>query len=407
MRQRLLERFLHYTTIDTQSDPRSESYPSTAKQLHLLNHLVREMILIGMEDVEIDPYGYVTGTIPATSSSDNRPVIGFLAHVDTSPEMSGREVKAQIIERYDGGDIHLNDEVTMHAADFQELGYCIGHTLITTDGTTLLGADDKAGVAEIITAAEYMIQHPEIEHGKIRIGFTPDEEIGHGVDHFSIESFAADWAYTMDGSIAPLIEFENFNAAAARITIKGRNIHPGYAKGRMINALQVAMSIDAMLPQSARPESTEGYQGFYHLTSLTGNVESATLEYIIRDHSREKFEHMKQNLRQIVEQHNERYPAPIISIDIHDQYYNMSEIIEQHPQVKNLALNAMRDLGLTPLILPIRGGTDGARLSQMGLPCPNLFTGGANFHGRYEFASLDMMELATRMIVQIARKAAW
>lgn len=402
MREKLLERLLYYTSIDTQSDPNSETYPSTARQLRLLNHLLEEMISLGLRDVEIDPYGYVTATIPATAGCEALPVIGFLSHVDTSPDMSGAGVRAQVVERYEGGDLELGNGVTMRADDFPELERCIGHTLITTDGTTLLGADDKAGIAEIITAAEYLIDHPELPHGAIRIGFTPDEEVGRGVDHFDVERFGAQWAYTMDGSMAPEIEFENFNAASARVTIHGRNIHPGYAKGRMINALEVAIGLHIMLPKWETPESTDGYEGFFHLHSMQGDVEQATLEYIIRDHSAERFEQKKQTLALNVERRNAKYPAPIIELEMHDQYHNMAQIIDQHPEVKQRALQAIERLGLTPEVKPIRGGTDGARLSYMGLPCPNIFTGGANFHGRYEFASLDMMVQATQVIIGIA-----
>lgn len=406
MRERLLDRFLHYVAIDTQSDPTSHTYPSTAKQLLLLNTLVEQMLEIGMRDVEIDAYGYVMGTVPATSGLEHLPAIGFISHVDTSPDMSGSGVRPQIIERYDGADIHLTGDITMKVSDFPELLSCVGHTLITTDGTTLLGADDKAGVAAIITAAEYLILHPDIAHGPVRMAFTPDEEIGHGVDHFDVARFAAAFAYTMDSSLEGEIEYENFNAAKADITIQGRNIHPGYAKGRMINALRVAMELDAALPAGQRPEDTEQYEGFYHLVSLGGGVDRAQVEYIIRDHSSAEFARKKETLQSIVDQVNSRYDSPIISLAIEDQYYNMRQMIEPHPEIMELAIAAMANLDITASIRPIRGGTDGARLSYMGLPCPNIFTGGANFHGRYEFASLNVMVLATRTIVEIVRLAA-
>ena len=324
----LKERFLKYVSFDTQSDPESETYPSAAKELILLNHLAEEMKDLGLEDVEVDANGYAMGTIPATPGYESRPVIGFISHVDTSPDMSGANIKPQIIENYDGNDIRLNENLMMRVADFPELSFYKGHTLITTDGTTLLGADDKAGIAEIMTAAEYIMAHPEIKHGKIRLGFTPDEEIGRGVDFFDVEHFGAKFAYTIDGGFEGELEYENFNAARAKIEVQGQNIHPGYAKDKMINALQVVAEINAMLPPCQRPEHTEGYEGFYHLVSIKGEVECASSEYIIRDHSREKFEAKKEYMQKIVDLLNAKYGAGVIKLTLKDQYYNMREKVE-------------------------------------------------------------------------------
>lgn len=399
----LKERFLKYVAFDTQSDPGSETFPSTAKQLALLNHLMEEMIGLGLTEVEIDPNGYVMGSIPASPGYEDKPVIGFISHVDTSPDMKGAEIRPQVIGHYDGGDIVLNGELVMRVAEFPELAFFKGHTLITTDGTTLLGADDKAGVAEIMTAAEYLMTHPEWKHGKIRIGFTPDEEIGRGVDFFDVERFGARFAYTVDGGFEGELEYENFNAAGVKITIQGRNIHPGYAKDKMINALQVACDLHALLPAVQRPEHTEGYEGFYHLTSLSGTVEQARMEYIVRDHSRERFEAKKKYLTDAVALLAERYGEGVVSLEIRDQYYNMREMVEPYPEVIAKAEQAMEMAGVVPVIRPIRGGTDGARLSYMGLPCPNLFTGGMNFHGKYEYCSLDTMHKAVQTILNLAK----
>lgn len=398
----LKERFLKYVGFDTQSDPGSEKFPSTDKQLVLLRYLADEMKSIGLLDVEMDRYGYVMGTIPATPGHEDRPVIGFIAHVDTSPDMNGADICPQIIEKYDGGDIRLNDKLTMTVADFPELSFYQGHTLITTDGTSLLGADDKAGVAEIMTAAEYLVQHPEIAHGKIRIGFTPDEEIGRGVDFFDVKRFGAVYAYTVDGGFEGELEYENFNAAGVKIEVQGRNIHPGYAKDKMLNALQVVTEINAMLPAWERPEHTEGYEGFYHLISISGEVEKAAIEYIIRDHSREKFEAKKQFMTNVVEFLTKKYGEGVVSMTLKDQYYNMREMVEPHPEVIDKAMQAMQQAEVKPIVRPIRGGTDGARLSYMGLPCPNLFTGGMNFHGKYEYCSLTTMHKAMRTILNLA-----
>lgn len=398
----LKERFLKYVGFDTQSDPESEKFPSTDKQFVLLRYLAEEMKSLGLTEVEMDRYGYVMGTLPATKGYEDRPVIGFISHVDTSPDMNGANIHPQIIEDYDGKDIRLNENLSMTVADFPELTFFKGHTLITTDGTSLLGADDKAGVAEIMTAAEYLIGHPEIPHGKIRIGFTPDEEIGRGVDFFDVSRFGAKFAYTMDGGFEGELEYENFNAAGAKIVIQGRNIHPGYAKDKMLNALQLATEINGMLPAWERPEHTEGYEGFYHLTAISGGVESAVIEYIIRDHSREKFEAKKQYLIRVTDYLTQKYGEGVITLNLKDQYYNMREMVEPYPEVIDKALEAMKEAGVTPVVRPIRGGTDGARLSYMGLPCPNLFTGGMNFHGKYEYCSLNTMQKAMQTILNLA-----
>lgn len=402
-KERLVERFLRYVAVDTQSDPESETFPSTAKQLTLLNLLLEEMLVMGLADVEIDPHGYVTGTIPATPGCEQKPVIGFISHVDTSPDMTGVEIKPQFVYDYDGEDIRLNESLTMRVAEFPELSFFKGHTLITTDGTTLLGADDKAGIAEIMTAAEYLMAHPEIPHSTVRIGFTPDEEVGRGVDFFDVENFGANFAYTVDGGFEGELEYENFNAASAKIAVQGRNIHPGYAKDKMINALQVICEINALLPAAQRPEHTEEYDGFYHLVGMNGTVEQATSEYIIRDHSREKFEAKKSYLQSVVNLLEEKYGKGVISLTVKDQYYNMREMVEPHPEVIGRAEKAMRLAGVVPVVRPIRGGTDGSRLSYMGLPCPNLFTGGMNFHGKFEYCSVDTMCRACKMLVHLAK----
>lgn len=398
----LKDRFLKYVGFDTQSDPASETYPSTAKQLTLLNHLVGEMMELGLQDVEIDEHGYVTGTVPASPGCGDKPVIGFLAHVDTSPDMPGVNIKPQVIENYDGGDIALNGNLTMKVSEFPELSFYKGHTLITTDGTTLLGADDKAGIAEIMTAAQYLMEHPEVRHGKIRIGFTPDEEIGRGVDYFDVPAFGAQFAYTVDGGFEGELEYENFNAASAKITVQGRNIHPGYAKDKMVNAILLTHEIDSMLPAWERPEHTEGYDGFFHLVSSNGTVESASVEYIIRDHFRERFEAKKAFLQSVADYLNKKYGDGTVTLVLKDQYYNMREMVEPHPEVIEKARQAMVVAGVTPVVRPIRGGTDGSRLSYMGLPCPNLFTGGMNFHGKFEYCSLTTMEKAVRTIINLA-----
>ena len=399
----LLDRFLKYVAYDTQSSEESTSFPSTDKQKVLLEALRDEMTALGMTEVTMDKYGYVMGTIPATPGCESAPVIGFIAHVDTSPDMSGAEVKPRIIESYDGGDILLNSALTMRVADFPELAFFKGHTLIHTDGTTLLGADDKAGVAEIMTAAEYLLAHPEIAHGRIRIGFTPDEEVGRGVDFFDVAAFGADFAYTVDGGMEGELEYENFNAASAKIAIQGRNVHPGYAKNKMINAIEVAAELMQLLPTAERPEHTEGYEGFYHCVGIEGSVEQAQLSYIIRDHDADRFEARKRFIWAAVDLLKIKYGEQVLTLTIKDQYFNMRKMVEPHPQVIDRALEAMRMADVKPLVRPIRGGTDGARLSFMGLPCPNLFTGGMNFHGKFEYCSLTTMQKAQQVIINLAQ----
>ncbi len=399
----LLERFLKYVSYDTQSNEASESFPSTDKQKVLLQALKEEMELLGMTEVTMDKYGYVMGTIPASKGCEMAPVIGFIAHVDTAPDMSGANIKPHIIESYDGADIKLNAALTMRVEDFPELSFFKGHTLIHTDGTTLLGADDKAGVAEIVTAIEWLKAHPEVAHGKIRVGFTPDEEIGRGVDYFDVKKFAADFAYTMDGGMEGELEYENFNAAGAKISISGRNVHPGMAKNKMINAIDIACELNALLPASERPQHTEHYEGFFHCVGIKGTVEEAEINYIIRDHDSDKFEHKKQLMWDVVNFLQRKYGEKVLTLSMRDQYYNMRKMVEPHPQVIEKAKRAMIEAGVKPQVKPIRGGTDGSRLSFMGLPCPNLFTGGMNFHGRYEYASLTTMQKATNTIINLAR----
>ncbi|MBR7114569.1 MAG: peptidase T [Alistipes sp.] len=398
----LKDRFLKYVSFDTQSSEESTSFPSTDKQLVLLNYLAEEMRALGLQDVVVDKYGYTMGTIPASEGCENAPVIGFIAHVDTSPDMSGKDVKPHTIECYDGGDIQLNGSLTMRVEDFPELKDFVGHTLIHTDGTTLLGADDKAGCAEIMTAAEYLMAHPEIKHGKIRIGFTPDEEIGRGVDYFDVAAFGADFAYTMDGSAEGELEYENFNAASAVVEIQGRNVHPGYAKNKMINAIQVACELNELIPAVERPEHTEAYEGFYHCVGFNGTVENAKIAYIIRDHSSEKFEQKKVYMWSAVDLLQKKYGEGVLKLTLKDQYFNMRKMVEPHPHVIEKAMEAMRMADVEPKIKPIRGGTDGARLSFMGLPCPNIFAGGMNFHGKFEYCSLNTMQKATQVIVNLA-----
>ena len=399
----LKERFLKYVSYDTQSSEESTTFPSTEKQKVLLAALRDEMEALGMTEVPMDQYGYVMGTVPATPGCENAPVIGFIAHVDTSPDMSGKDVKPRVIEEYDGCDIALNGQLTMRVADFPELEFFKGHTLIHTDGTTLLGADDKAGVAEIMTAAEYLLAHPEAKHGKIRIGFTPDEEVGRGVDFFDVRAFGADFAYTVDGGMEGELEYENFNAASAKIDIQGRNVHPGYAKNKMVNALDVACELQGLLPAAERPQYTEGYEGFYHCVGLNGTVEKASVSYIIRDHDAEKFEQKKVFMWACVDLLKKKYGDGVLALTLKDQYFNMRKMVEPHPQVIDKALRAMEMAGVNPIVRPIRGGTDGARLSFMGLPCPNLFTGGMNFHGKFEYCSLTTMHKAVQVILNLAQ----
>ena len=399
----LKDRFLKYVAFDTQSDENSITFPSTDKQLVLLRALKEEMIELGLTEVTMDEHGYVMGTIPASEGCEDAPVVGFISHVDTSPDMSGAAVNPQFVRDYDGGDITLNPSLTMTVKEFPELKFFVGHTLITTDGTTLLGADDKAGVAEIMTMAEYLLSHPEVKHGKVRIGFTPDEEIGRGVDYFDVEAFGAQVGYTVDGGMEGELEYENFNAASAKWEVSGRNIHPGMAKDKMINAMQIAMELNSMLPPHQRPEHTEGYDGFYHLVGMRGEVEHAELTYIVRDHSRELFEQKKDLMRSITDYINGKYGEGVVRLTLKDQYYNMREMVEPHPEIIEKAMQAMEEAGVAPIIKPIRGGTDGSRLSYMGLPCPNLYTGGMNFHGKFEYVSLDTMYRSVQTLVNLVK----
>ena len=401
-RNELVERFLSYVKIDTQSSEEGEGRcPSTDKQLQLARHLTEELKTLGLEEVEMDQHGYVYATLPANTKR-NIPTIGFIAHIDTSPDCSATNVRPRIIEAYDGSDIQLNSEVTTHVSLFPELKQHIGEDLIVTDGTTLLGADDKAGIAEIVTAMTYLMGHPEIEHGKVRVAFNPDEEIGMGAHLFDVERFGCQWAYTMDGSEVGELEYENFNAASAKVVIKGRNVHPGYAKGKMINACIVAHEIVEML-KAERPETTEGYEGFFHLTNMAGNVEEATLSFIIRDHDRTRFEERKARLQQVAATLNDTYGETIATVSIKDQYYNMLEQLRDKPHITAIAQKAIKEACGFCTIVPIRGGTDGAQLSFKGLPCPNIFAGGLNFHGRHEFVPIQSMEKATMTIVNICR----
>lgn len=396
--EKIVERFKRYIAVDTRSDETSKTCPSTPGQLELGALLVEELKEIGLTDARQDENGYVYASLESNMER-KVPTIGFIAHLDTSPDLDGKCTNPQII-KYQGGDIKLNDQYTMTVEEFPFLKDLVGKELMVTDGTTLLGADDKAGIAEIIDAMEYLIQHPEIKHGDIRIAFTPDEEIGRGADLFDVEGFGADFAYTLDGGPLGELEYENFNAAIVKIQIQGKNVHPGTAKNIMINSQLVAMDIEAMLPRNEKPEYTEGYEGFYLLTRFTGTVDSSEMNYIIRDHSRAKFEAKKDYLRNVIDFLNQKY-GEIITIEIKDSYYNMKEKIEPHMEIIELAKESMMEIGIEPLIRPIRGGTDGARLSYMGLPCPNLFTGGYNYHGRFEFIPLESMKKASQLIVKI------
>ena len=400
----VITRFIRYVKIDTQSARKSDTFPSTLKQLNLANLLVQELKELGLEDAAVDEFGYVTATLSANTDSDDVPVVGFLAHMDTSPDLSGENVNPQFLEDYDGGTVVLNAEkgITMSPEEFPALKKYIGKTLIHTDGTTLLGADNKAGIAEIMTAVEHLLAHPEIEHGTIKVGFTPDEEVGHGVDHFDVEKFGADFAYTVDGGEIGEVQFENFNAAGAEIIIHGRNVHPGKAKMKMRNALLIGMEFNELLPVFERPEFTEKYEGFYHLFEISGTVEEATMTYIIRDHDREKFEEKKQLIQKAAGYINEKYGDRIIEVKLEDQYYNMREKVEPHPEIMEIAVEAVKSVGVAPLIKPVRGGTDGSRLSYMGLPTPNIFTGGHYYHGKYEFIPTYAMEKAVEALVAIA-----
>lgn len=405
--QHIINRFIKYVTIDTQSDPSSDTTPSSPKQWDLAHVLVEDLKQIGLSEISIDEKGYIMATLPSNIEHEV-PTIGFIAHYDTSPDFTAENVKPQIIENYDGKDIVLNQDqnIILSPSYFEELNDYKGQTLITTDGTTLLGADDKAGITEIITAVEYLIQHPEIKHGKIRIGFTPDEEIGRGAHHFDVEKFRADWAYTMDGSQFGELEYENFNAASAKITFQGKSVHPGYAKNKMINSLLIAHEFIKALPTDEIPEKTTGYQGFFHVHTMTGDIEKSTVELIIRDHDRSKFEQRKQLVEDIVANINthyqEQFKGDIALLELADQYYNMKEKVEPVKHIVYLAQQAMEEVGVRPIIKPIRGGTDGSQLSYMGLPCPNIFAGGHNFHGKYEYVPVESMEKAVEVIVKIA-----
>lgn len=409
--QHLIDRFISYVTIDTESDANSPTTPSTAKQWNLANLLVQELQTIGLTEVTIDEKGYVMGTLPSNVDHEV-PTIGFVSHYDTSPDFTGKGVTPQIVSNYDGGDIVLNAEknIVLSPSYFEDLLLYKGQTLITTNGLTLLGADDKAGLTEIVSAMEYLMQHPEIKHGKIRVGFTPDEEIGRGADFFDVDQFGAQWAYTMDGSQLGELEYENFNAAGAKITFKGKSVHPGYAKGKMINSMLIANDFINALPKNEIPQETEGYEGFFHVTGLTGSLEETHLELIIRDHDRAKFEARKELVLQIAADINARFAAQfgedICIAVVKDQYYNMREKVEPMYFIVDLAEQAMRALGIEPLIKPIRGGTDGSRLSYMGLPCPNIFAGGHNFHGKYEYVPVESMQKAVDVIVKIAELTA-
>jgi len=400
----VVDRFIRYAKIFTESDPASDTFPSTSRQLDLARLLVEELKQIGLVDISLDENGYVMATLPA--NVENAPTIGFIAHLDTNPDMTGENVNPQIVS-YKGGDILLNTEknIVLSPQHFPILNKYMGQTLITTDGNTLLGADDKAGIAEIMAAVEYLAQHPEIPHAAIRVGFTPDEEIGRGADRFDVKKFNADFAYTMDGGEIGELQYENFNAANAKIFIQGRNVHPGTAKNQMINALQIAINLHEMLPPHLRPEHTDHYEGFFHLTNIYGNVDAAEMRYIIREHDRQKFEEMKAILIRAIQYQNEYYGSERIKVDLRDSYYNMKEKILPVMHIIDLAKQAMLDVGVSPIIRPVRGGTDGARLSYMGLPCPNIFNGGHNYHGRYEFIPVESMEKAVQVIVRIAELA--
>ena len=406
-KENLIKRFVGYITIDTQSDPESETTPSTKKQWDLANKLAEELKHIGLQEVSIDENAYIMATLPSNVGHDV-PTIGFISHFDTSPDFSGTNVKPQFIENYNGKDIVLNkgQNIVLSPDYFEDLLLYKGQTLITTDGTTLLGADDKAGICEIVTAMEYLINHPETKHGKIRIGFTPDEEIGRGAHKFDVKKFGADWAYTMDGSQVGELEYENFNAASAVIKVIGKIVHPGYAKGKMVNSMYIAQEFINSLPRMETPEHTEGYEGFFHLTSIVGEVDETKLQYIIRDHNKRHFEARKEVMQKLTDDLNEQYGREVIEITIKDQYYNMKEKVEPVKHIVDIAEEAMKQLHIKPIIKAIRGGTDGSQLSYMGLPCPNIFAGGHNFHGRYEYVPVESMLKATEVICKIAELTA-
>lgn len=403
----VIERFLKYVTFDTQSDESTGVTPSTPKQMVFAKYLKEELEALGLEEITLDEQGYLYATLPANTDHEV-PVIGFIAHMDTSPDMSGANVNPRIVKEYDGTDIVLceKDNIILSPRQFPELLNHKGEDLIVTDGHTLLGADDKAGIAEIVAAMDYLKQHPEIKHGKIRVGFNPDEEIGLGAHKFDVEKFGCQWAYTMDGGELGELEFENFNAAAASVVVKGRNVHPGYAKNKMINSLHVANEFMALLPADETPETTEGYEGFYHLIGVNGDVEETKVNYIIRDHDRAKFEQRKENMLQWAAQLNAKYGEGTVTVNLRDQYYNMREKVEPLMHIIDIAFGAMKETGVEPVVRPIRGGTDGAQLSFKGLPCPNIFAGGLNFHGRYEFAPVPNIEKAMMVVVKIAELTA-
>ena len=403
----IIRRFVGYVTVDTESDPESDTTPSTAKQWDLANALVDELKAIGMSDVTIDKNAYIMATLPS-NVEHKVPTIGFISHFDTTPDFTGANVKPQIIENYDGKDIILNEaeNIVLSPDYFDDLLLYKGQTLITTDGTTLLGADDKAGITEIVSAMEYLITNPQIKHGTIKVGFTPDEEIGRGAHKFDVEKFGADWAYTMDGSQIGELEYENFNAAGAKVRVKGKIVHPGYAKGKMVNSMYIATEFINSLPRLETPEHTEGYEGFFHLYSINGEVEDTVLQYIIRDHDRGHFEARKEVMQKLTNELNAQYGREVIEIEIEDQYYNMKEKVEPVMHIVDIAEEAMKQLGITPLIKAIRGGTDGSQLSYMGLPCPNIFAGGHNFHGRYEYVPVESMIKSTEVICKICELTA-
>lgn len=405
MREKVVQRFLKYVTFDTTANPNNSNCPSSEGQKVFANYLVEELKSLGLEDAHVDENSYVMATLKG--NTEGVETIGFISHLDTAPDITGKNVKPKIIKNYDGKDIVLNEELNIITSsnDYPDLKKFIGEDLIVTDGTTLLGADDKAGISEIVTAIEYLVNNPEIKHGDIKIGFTPDEEIGRGADLFNVEKFGAKYAYTIDGGIMGELQYENFNAAAAKITIQGRNVHPGAAKNKMINALHIAAEISQMFPQSERPETTEGYEGFYHLNDINGNVENATMVYIIRDHSKEKFEYRKQYMKDAISKVSEKYNGRV-TLELNDQYYNMKEKVEPVKFIVDIAEEAMKECDITPIIVPIRGGTDGARLSFMGLPCPNIFTGGLNFHSKNECIPIIALEKCSNLIVKIAQKYA-
>ncbi len=406
MKTTVLERFLRYIAVDTQSMPEQSTIPSTDKQFQLANLLAEELKAMGASGVRVSEYAYVYASIPASPGFETAPVLGLIAHMDTSPDCSGADVKPQIVRNYGGGDILLNPEtgLTMKTADYPYLLDYVGKDLITTDGTTLLGADDKAGVAEIMALADYLLTHPEIHHGMVKIGFTPDEEVGCGTDRFDVEGFGADVAYTVDGGVLGEIEYENFNAASARVTVHGRGIHPGSSKNKMKNAILMGMEFQNMLPVFENPMYTEGYEGFFHLNHFTGDVETTVLNYIIRDHSMEKFQAKKDYIRRVADYMNQKYGEGTVDLVLRDSYFNMKEKILPHMYLIDLAKESMEECGVTPIVSPVRGGTDGARLSYMGLPCPNLCTGGHNFHGRYEFVCIQSMEKIVEILLRIAEK---